>query len=191
MLKDLIIASHNKNKLKEYEGVFEPYGFRVHTAITLNIPEPEETGLTFEENAILKAKHAGHSSGMLALGDDGGVVIPALGGHPGLRSGRWAKEQGGFSQAFIALEKMLEGKSKEASFQIVLALYDPMVDTVRTFPGECKGHLTFPPRGYNGMGYDPILIPEGYTKTLGELGIEGKQRLSHRAKALELLKKVL
>lgn len=188
MLTELVIASHNPGKLKEYQGVFEPYGVRVYTTADFDISEPEETGTTFEENAILKAKHSAILSGKPALGDDGGVVIPALGGQPGLRSGRWAKELGGFDKAFIELEKLLDGKPKEASFQIVLAVYNPYTEAAQTFFGECRGHLVFPARGKSHLGYDPILIPEGYDKTMAELGLEGKSKISHRTKALEKLK---
>jgi len=185
--KHLVIASHNPGKLREYKGLFDKFGVEVASAGDLNLPEPEETGTTFQENAELKAKYVGDLTKSVSLGDDGGLVIPALGGHPGIKSARWAKEIGGFKQAHLALEKMLEGKSKDAYFHLVLALYDPDTEITQYFEGKCPGKLSFPARGDEGFGYDPIFIPEGYEQTFAELGVEVKKQVSHRARALKAL----
>lgn len=187
----LVLATHNPGKLQEYKGVFQPYGIEIFTAKDLNVPEPLETGSTFKENAELKARHASSYTGHVALSDDGGLCIPSLGGHPGLHSGRWAKKMGGFPQAHAKLEEMTQGKSREAFFQLVLALHDPRTDQIQFFEGKRAGRIDFPARGEAGFGYDPIFIPEGYDQTISELGMEVKRQISARAKALQALVKTV
>lgn len=187
----LVIASHNPGKLKEYKGLCEPYGVTVSSAGEWNLAEPEETGSTFQENALLKARYVAEHANTLSMGDDGGLVIPALDGHPGVQSARWAKEMGGFEKARLVLEDMLKDKSPAAYFQISLALYDPQTQQAQFFEGKCFGSLSFPARGEEGFGYDSIFMPQGYDQTFAQLGIEVKKKISHRAQAFSRLIKAL
>lgn len=185
--KRLVIATHNNGKLNEYRGVFEPYGVAVSSAGEWKLSEPDETGASFRENASIKACYAAVETNIPALGDDGGLVIPALDGHPGIRSSRWAEESGGFEKAHLLLEEMLANKSHEAYFEIALALHDPDTQQTKFFEGKCPGTLSFPARGKDGFGYDPIFVPKGHDKSFAQLGIEVKKKISHRARALSSL----
>lgn len=187
----LLIASHNAGKLQEYGRYFSALPVKVLSATDVQVPEPEETGTTFEENALLKAKHAADHSQILALGDDGGLVIDALEGFPGLRSGRWAKEVGGFEAAFKELEERLKGRPSKASFQCVVSLYCPKSKESKSFQGRVDGHLSFPPEGERLFGYDPIFVPEGHTRPLAALGLEVKMKISHRAHCMTQVRSFL
>ena len=194
-LPPLVIASHNKDKVREFEELFQVYTFKIVSAGELNLPEPEETGETFEDNADLKAAAAADASGFSALADDSGIVVPALDGAPGIYSARWAGESKDFSIAMGRIARELHQRGIEptgapAYFVCVLAYAIPG-GWVRTFRGEVHGTLTFPPRGEHGFGYDPIFVPNGYSQTFGEMDPEEKNRMSHRAIAFEALKKIL
>lgn len=178
----LVIASHNKGKIAEIEAMVSSLGIKVLSAVDLNVSEPEETGDTFAENATLKACHTAMHSGKAALADDSGLVIPALGGAPGIYSARWAGPKKDFSVAFARIQSELGDKSPIAYFTCVLALNLSDGNT-HIFEGRIDGTLHFPPRGDKGFGYDPVFIPNGYDKTFAEIDAIEKNRISHRARA--------
>jgi XTP/dITP diphosphohydrolase len=163
-----------------------PYRIETVGAAALGLPEPEETGSTFEANAELKARAAAEASGLPALADDSGLVVPALDGAPGIYSARWAGPTKDFRIAMERVQRELDAKDRSAYFVAVLALVWPDGE-IASFRGEVHGRLTWPPRGERGFGYDPIFIPEGYAETFGEIDPELKHRISHRARAFEKL----
>jgi XTP/dITP diphosphohydrolase len=190
-MKTLVVASHNKGKLREIEALLAPLGFALKSAAALGLPEPEETGLTFEDNAILKARAAADASGIAALADDSGLSVDALGGAPGIYSARWAGETKDFSVAMARVAReLIERRTSNfsAKFVCVLALASPDGKT-ETFRGEVEGRVVFPPRGTKGFGYDPIFIADGMSETFGEIDPTLKHAISHRAKAFEKLLK--
>jgi XTP/dITP diphosphohydrolase len=198
----LVIASHNEGKVREFRELLDPFGFAVQSAAELNLPEPEETGETFEENAELKARAASRASGLLALADDSGLVVPALDGAPGVYSARWAGETKDFNLAMERVSAELkecghQPTGMKAYFVCVLSLAYPidaatdMRGEVRTLRGEVHGTLSFPPRGGKGFGYDPIFIPDGYAQTFGQMNPDIKNRMSHRAVAFAQLTAIL
>jgi XTP/dITP diphosphohydrolase len=183
----LVIASHNPGKVREIEALMAPFGFVIVSAGTLGLAEPEETGATFEDNAVLKARGAARGSGLPALADDSGLVVPALGGDPGIYAARWAGPGKNFAVAMRRVEDGLAGKSdRRAHFVAVLALGWPD-GHVELFRGEVHGSLVWPPRGDKGFGYDPIFVPDGRDLTFGEMDQDEKHRISHRAEAFTKL----
>jgi len=187
MVSPLVVASHNAGKVREINELLAPLNITVHSAAELNLPEPEETGLTFEDNAALKARDAALGADMAALADDSGLVVPALNDAPGIYSARWAGEKKDFTAAMARIESELRAAGVEPSgaaayFVCVLALSDKQ-GNVQCFRGEVHGILTFPPRGSHGFGYDPIFVAEGYDVTFGEMEPNQKHAISHRAKA--------
>ena len=183
----LVIATHNKGKLAEIDELLQPFHIDVVGAGTVGLPEPEETGASFEANAGLKAHAAADGSGLPALADDSGLVVPALGGEPGIYSARWAGPRRDFSIAMRTVEDRLQGKSdRRAHFVAALALAWPD-GHAEGFRGEAHGVLIWPPRGTKGFGYDPMFLPDGYERTFGELDPAEKHRISHRADAFRKL----
>ena len=183
----LVIASHNPGKVVEITALLAPY--RVTTlgaAATLGLAEPEETGETFEANAALKAHAAAEATGLPALADDSGLVVPALDRAPGIYSARWAGPSRDFGMAMARVHNELAGKDRSAHFVSVLALVWPDGDAA-LFRGEVHGTLTWPPRGDNGFGYDPMFIPDGHDITFGEMAPEQKYAIDHRARAFAKL----
>ncbi len=183
----LVVASHNKGKVREIEELLAPFGFVVKGAAELGFAEPDETEPTFEGNAILKARAAADASGLISLADDSGLSVAALGGAPGIYSARWAGESKDFSFAMARVERELKEKRTtdlSAKFVCVLALASPNGET-ETFRGEVEGYLTFPPRGAKGFGYDPIFVANGMTETFAEIEPAVKHAMSHRAHAFE------
>jgi XTP/dITP diphosphohydrolase len=188
---NLVIASHNEGKVREFRDLLAPLGYCVVSAEELDLPEPEETGDTFEANAELKAIAAARASGMRALADDSGLAVPALNDAPGIYSARWAGPQKDFSAAMSRIARELHNAGIEpngAAAYFVCALSLALPDgTMHTLRGEVHGTLTFPSRGAHGFGYDPIFIPSGYSDTFAEMELAFKHRISHRAKAFEAL----
>ncbi|HWK44987.1 MAG TPA: RdgB/HAM1 family non-canonical purine NTP pyrophosphatase [Stellaceae bacterium] len=194
----LVLATHNKGKLREIAALMAPFQVRVTAAGDLGLPEPEETGTTFIENAVLKAQAAAGPTGLPALADDSGMVVPALDGAPGLYSARWAGPDKDFGFAMARVERELaerelagrEGATgstdRRAAFVSALALAWPD-GHVESFEGRIEGRLVFPPRGTLGFGYDPIFMPDGYDQTFGELDPAVKHRIGHRARAFNQL----
>jgi XTP/dITP diphosphohydrolase len=189
----LVIASHNPGKLSEIADLLAPFDFELKGAGELGLPEPEETGATFAENAILKARAAADASGLFALADDSGLAVTALGGAPGLYSARWAGVNKDFAVAMARVERELKEKNItdfSAKFVSVLTLARPKGET-EIFEGEVHGHLEFPPRGNRGFGYDPIFVMQGMNQTFGEIDPAHKHAISHRARAFAKLVKAL
>jgi XTP/dITP diphosphohydrolase len=179
----LVIATHNRGKLAEMETLLRPYDVAAISAGSLGLPEPEETGASFEANAELKARAAAESSRHPALADDSGLVVPALDGAPGIYSARWAGETKDFGAAMVRVERELQGKSDRRAYFVavlVLAWPDGHIEVAR---GEVHGSVVFPPRGTRGFGYDPIFLPEGQKETFGELDPLIRERVSHRSVA--------
>jgi XTP/dITP diphosphohydrolase len=189
----LVLASHNKGKLREIAELLAPFGLNVKSAGELGLPEPEETEPSFEGNALLKARAAADASGLPALSDDSGLCVTALDGAPGIHSARWAGERKDFAAAMARVEHELGDKKTRdysAKFVCALALAMPKGEH-EIFLGEVHGSLTFPPRGARGFGYDPIFIMDGMTKTFGEIDPYLKHSISHRAKAFAKFKQAL
>ena len=183
----LVLASHNQGKLREIAALMQPYGIETLSAAALGLPEPEETGATFEENAALKARAAAAASELPALADDSGLVVPALGGAPGIYSARWAGSGKDFRVAMEKVEARLLGKAdRRAFFVAVLTLAWPDGHS-ESFRGEVHGRLVWPPRGDKGFGYDPIFVADGESLTFGEMQPEKKHAMSHRAVAFAAL----
>ena len=182
----LLVASHNPGKLVEIRALLAAYPVAVVGAAELGLPEPDETGDTFEANAALKAHAAVAATGLPSLADDSGLVVPALGGAPGIYSARWAGPKKDFSSAMARVHRELGDKDPAAAFVSVLALVWPDGEEA-LFRGEIPGTLTWPPRGDNGFGYDPMFIPEGHTETFGELSHAVKYAIDHRARAFQKL----
>ena len=181
----LVVASHNPGKVREITDLLRPHGVVVRGAAELGLPEPEETGATFAENAALKAVAAAKASGLAALSDDSGLSITALGGAPGIFSARWAGPKRDFGFAMARVERELaQVADRSAKFVCALALAQPD-GSAEIFEGEVHGHLEFPPRGTKGFGYDPIFVAAGMSKTFGEIEPAQKHAISHRAKAFE------
>lgn len=182
----LVIASHNQGKVDEISGLLEPFAIAAVSAASLDIPEPEETGDSFEANAALKARAAAEASGLPALADDSGLVVPALGGAPGIYSSRWAGGAKDFRSAMERVHRELGDRDRSARFVAVLALAWPD-GGAELFRGEAAGTLLWPPRGERGFGYDPIFVPNGGIETFGEMEPAAKHKISHRARAFAKL----
>jgi XTP/dITP diphosphohydrolase len=191
----VVIATHNPGKLREMRELLAPYGIEAVSAGELGLPEPEETGNSFRENARIKAMAAATASAMPALADDSGLAVDALGGSPGIHSARWAGEDKNFTRAMQTIESMLMDRGADQPAQrkarFVSALCVAWPDGhVEEFEGIVEGTLVWPPRGQAGFGYDPMFLPDGHTRTFGEMTAEEKhglpprgRGLSHRARA--------
>jgi XTP/dITP diphosphohydrolase len=182
----LVIASHNQGKVEEISALLMPFAIAALSAASLGIPEPEETGDSFEANAALKARAAAEASGLAALADDSGLVVPALGGAPGIYSARWAGPTKDFRVAMERVHHELGEQDRSAFFVAVLALAWPDGD-LDLFRGEVAGALVWPPRGQRGFGYDPIFVPAGGEATFGEIEPAAKHLISHRTRAFAKL----
>jgi XTP/dITP diphosphohydrolase len=182
----LVIASHNPGKIEEIAALLAPFAVETIAAGSLGIPEPEETGDSFEANAALKATAAAEASRLPAIADDSGLVVPALGGAPGIYSARWAGLSKDFGAAMERIHREIGNQDRSANFVAVLALAWPGGRT-ELFRGEVQGSLTWPPRGNRGFGYDPMFTPLGRNLTFGEIDPEEKHRISHRARAFAKL----
>ena len=195
----LIIATHNPGKLKEMRELLALYGVEAVSAGELHLPEPDETGTTFRENARIKAEAAAQASGVPAFADDSGLAVDALDGAPGIHSARWAGPGKDFRHAMEKVEGMLRerdcftAEQRRAHFVSALCVAWPD-GHLEEFEARVDGTLVWPPRGARGFGYDPMFMPEGLERTFGELTSEEKhglppkgQGLSHRARAFLLL----
>jgi XTP/dITP diphosphohydrolase len=193
----LVIATHNAGKLREIGALLEPYGVKCISAGALGLPEPAETGTTFVENALIKARAAAEASQLPALADDSGLSVAALGGRPGVYTADWAERQWfegepgrDWYMAMGKVEGLLSqiGPQVDRScwFSCVLAIAWPD-GTSAVYEGRAEGSYTWPPRGTMGFGYDPVFIPTGREQTFAELDPEEKHRISHRADAFAKL----
>ncbi|GIO21763.1 XTP/dITP diphosphatase [Oceanobacillus sp. J11TS1] len=192
-MKKIIIATKNKGKVKEFRSFFADHQIEVISLLDLEeeIPDIEETGETFEENAALKAEQISNRFHQPVLADDSGLIIDGLDGRPGLYSARYAGEPTN-DQANIdkVLEEMkdIPDEDRAARFICVLAIARPGEETVFV-KGYCEGHIQKEQTGENGFGYDPIFVPEGYSKTMAELSPSEKNEISHRKQAMKQLEK--
>ena len=183
----LVVASHNAGKVREIRDLLAPFNAEVVSAGELGLPEPEETGLTFIANAELKALSASLGANVIALADDSGRAVDGLNGAPGSYSARWAGPTKDFGLAMKKIENAL-GQNPDRNAQFICALSLAWPDGhCDTFEGKVAGKLTFPPRGSEGFGYDPIFIPEGFDITFGEMDPGKKHEMSHRADAFRQL----
>lgn len=185
----IVIASHNAGKVGEIAELLSPLGILVQSAAELQLDEPEETGGTFTENALIKSQAAMQVAHIPALADDSGLVVPALGGAPGIYSARWGGPEKDFGLAMRKVEdecKKVEVVEPEAYFICVLALSRPELPDV-VFEGRVHGKLVFPPKGDKGFGYDPIFVPKGYDQSFAEISSAEKQKISHRSDAFNQL----
>jgi XTP/dITP diphosphohydrolase len=185
----VVIATHNQGKARELAELFAPIGIDTVSAGAVGLPEPEETGASFADNAKIKAVAASTASGMLAVADDSGLEVAALGGAPGIHSARWSGPTRDFRLAMERVNRELEASGstdRSARFVCALALGQPSgVTMVRI--GKINGTIVWPPRGDRGFGYDPIFVPDGYTETFGEMDPVFKNDMSHRMRAFEKL----
>lgn len=187
----IVLATHNPGKLAEFQRMFDHAGVTFVGAGDLDLPEPEETGETFTENALIKARAACAASGLPALADDSGLSLAALGGDPGVYSARWAGPSKDFGKAMSKIQALLEDKAdgdRRAAFICVLALVFPDGRT-HVFEGRVDGDYVWPPRGDQGFGYDPAFQPDGYDCTFAEMTADEKAALSHRGRAVQALLK--
>ena len=193
----LVIATHNAGKLREISALLAPFGLECVSAGDLGLPEPDETGTSFAENALIKARAAADAAQLPALADDSGLCVAALAGRPGVYTADWAERQA-FEGApgrdwFMAMGKV-EGLlceqgpdvDRSAYFACTLALAWPTGESV-VYEGRVQGHLTWPPRGKLGFGYDPVFVPVGHAQTFAEIDPAQKHAISHRADAFAKL----
>lgn len=185
----LVIATHNKGKLREINELVAPYGFTALSAGELGLPEPVEDGTTYIENARIKALAAATASGKPALADDSGISVDALHGAPGIFSARWAAEKDfGIAMERVEEELRWRGALSEPKAHFVSALTIAWPDGhMEDFEGTVHGTLTFPARGDKGFGYDPIFVADGKSNTFGEMDPTEKNLMSHRADAFKQL----
>jgi len=193
----LVIASHNAGKVREITTLLGPYGMQPLSAGELGLPEPEETGTTFAENARLKALASATGAGLPALADDSGLEVAALGGRPGVYTADWAERQSfegppgrDWYMAMGKVEGLLAEQGlqvdRRAAFVCTLCLAWPDGETA-LFEGRAEGSLTWPPRGTMGFGYDPVFVPAGQSLSFAEMDPAAKHAISHRADAFRKL----
>ena len=186
----LLVATHNKGKLEEMTHLLEPFGVKVVGAAAMDLPEPEETEDTFVGNARIKAHAAAQATGLPALSDDSGITIDALNGAPGVYTADWAETGQGrdFFMAMTRAHTELEAKDaphpRLAQFRSTLVLAWPDGHD-EVFEGIAPGHLTWPIRGKDGFGYDPMFVPEGHDVTFAEMDRWEKNKISHRGRAVQ------
>jgi len=192
----LLIATHNKGKLEEFRELLGPHGVEVVSAGELKLPEPEETEDSFIGNARIKAKSAMAATGIITLADDSGLSVNALDGAPGVYTADWAGPSRDWMMAMRTVEEKLQAagattpEKRSAQFNCTLIVLWPDGEE-RIYVGKAPGHLTWPPVGAFGHGYDPVFVPEGSKLSFAQMSHEEKNRISHRARALELLLKDL
>jgi XTP/dITP diphosphohydrolase len=192
----IVVASHNRGKLEEIAALIAPFGFEAKSAADYGLPEPAETGTTFEQNAYAKAFAAASATGLPALSDDSGLCVDALGGEPGVYTADWAEKPDGTGRDFMmAMERTeaalaaagaSEPRLRKGRFVSVLCMAWPD-GHAEYFRGEVEGTLVWPPRGMKGHGYDPVFMPDGHGRTFGEMDAAEKNGvgapLSHRARS--------
>ena len=199
--KKIVVASHNAGKLREFADLMAPFGFEAKSAKDYGLPEPDETGSTFEENAYIKALAAAKATGLPALSDDSGLCVDALDGAPGVYTANWAEKADGSRDFGMAMQRTevalhevgaASPAQRKGRFVAVICLAFPDGDA-EYYRGEAEGTLVWPPRGELGFGYDPVFLPDGFEKTFGEMTAQEKHgwkpgqatALSHRARAFQ------
>ena len=198
----IVVASHNAGKLAEFADLLGPFGLEAKSAKEFGLPEPEETGRTFEQNAYIKAHAAAAATGLPAMSDDSGLVVDALGGQPGVYTADWATKPDGSRDFMMAMQRTEDALQKADAadpaqrtgrFVAVICLCFPDGEA-EYYRGEAEGTLVWPPRGDSGFGYDPVFLPRGHERTFGEMTAEEKHgwkpgmetATSHRARAFKL-----
>ncbi len=194
----LVIATHNPGKLAEIAALMAPLGIECVSAEELGLPEPEEIGNSFVDNAELKARQAADLSGYPALADDSGLAVDSLHGRPGIFSARWAEDETGNRDWLRAMKRVRDeveaagpDAGHDAHFACALSLAWPNDGQAESFEGRVDGTLVWPPRGDKGFGYDPMFKPVGFEQTFGEMEAGVKHRISHRADAFAKLVQAL
>jgi len=199
--KRIVVASHNAGKLAEFADLLAPFGLEAKSAKEFGLPEPEETGTTFEQNAYIKAHAAAVATGLPAMSDDSGLVVDALDGAPGVYTADWATKPDGSRDFMMAMQRTEDALRKAGAtepaqrtgrFVAVICLCFPDGEA-EYFRGEAEGTLVWPPRGTSGFGYDPVFLPTGHARTFGEMTAEEKHgwkpgmatATSHRARAFK------
>ncbi|KAA6454572.1 XTP/dITP diphosphatase [Bacillus atrophaeus] len=194
IMKEAIIATHNPGKVKEFKDILAPKGYDVKSLADIGfLEEIEETGHTFEENAVLKAEAVAKAVNKMVIADDSGLSVDNLGGSPGVYSARYAGEQKDDTANINKVLQELKGIEKEqrtARFRCALAVSIPGEET-KTVEGHVEGYIAEEPKGENGFGYDPIFIVKDKDKTMAELTSDEKNKISHRANALKKLSQLL
>lgn len=187
--RTLLVATHNKGKLKELREFLADLPLTIFDLDSFPFVEPiAETGETFAENSTLKASGYAKQTGLLTLADDSGLEVDALDGAPGVLSARYGGPGASDSDRTSKLLAELSGtpeESRTARFVSVIAIADKDGQILNLSEGKCQGRIAYGPHGSHGFGYDPIFIPDGFKDTFGELGVEVKNRISHRARALD------
>lgn len=189
----LLVATKNRGKVEELRRIFAGLDVELVGADELALDDVEETGETFEANALLKARAYAHASGLMALADDSGLEVDALGGAPGVHSARYAGDGGAEANVrkLLAALAHVEDARRTARFRCVLALVDPtgpLGQGALLAEGACEGRIARAPRGSGGFGYDPIFVPEGMSVTMAEISEAEKDRISHRGRASEVMR---
>lgn len=192
-MKKIFVATKNEGKVKEIRSYLAPMGYEIFSLIDVpEFPEIEETGSTFEDNALIKAKALFDLVKIPVMADDSGLEVDLLNSRPGVYSARFSGDDATDERNNSKLLEELGDSGlneRTAIFRCVIALYDGL--SVRYFEGTCEGNIAFQFKGTNGFGYDPLFVPRGYTQTFAELDVEIKNRISHRGKALQSLVKYL
>ena len=189
MTRPLVLASHNRGKLAEFDRLLAPLGFAIQTQAALNITEAEEPYATFVENALAKARHAARESGLPALADDSGICVPSLGGAPGVLSARYAGEPKSDAANNAKLVADLQAHEDKSAYYYCVLVYLRHADDPQPViaDGRWHGNIIDQPRGQGGFGYDPHFWLPSLNKTAAELTAEEKNQVSHRAQALRIL----
>ncbi len=191
--QEILIATNNRGKFSEISDLLKSINITAIPTFDFNIAEPEETGLTFEANSLLKAKYYAKETGLFSLADDSGLCVAAMKGAPGIYSARFAKNAAGQNDFTFAFQKIADeivkndAQNFRAHFICNLSLFDPKTDFEISFEGRADGNLIFPPRGNKGFGYDPIFIKDGMNQTFGEIDPVLKDQISHRGEAFKKL----
>lgn len=191
----VVAATQNKHKIREIETITREFGMNVISREEAGVPNIDilEDGETFEENSEKKAREIMKLCGKITIADDSGLMVDALDGAPGVISARFAGEDGNDqknNEKLLRLMADVKLEDRTAKFVSVITMVWPDGSKV-VARGECKGHMIFNPRGTGGFGYDPLFVPDGFDQTFAELSSEEKNKISHRAKALENLRKIL
>ena len=192
---NMIAATQNPHKIKEIDAITKSFGLTVigRSAAGVEEFEIEEDGATFEENSLIKAMRIHKETGAVTIADDSGIEVDALDGKPGIHSARFAGDEGNDKRNNQKLLSLLEGLPRErrtGRFVSVITVVFSEED-ILVARGECEGHILTEEKGTGGFGYDPLFVPEGYEKSFGEMGVDVKNQISHRAKALQELSRQL
>ena len=189
-MKNIMIATGNSNKVREYREMLEPLGYKVHDLSEIEHKEAEETGTTFAENALIKAENVYRQSGMMTIADDSGLSITALNGEPGIYSARYLEGHDYDYKNATLIKRLENAEDRSAWFTCAIAFIDHLGES-HVFEGIMRGTIAYKPAGTNGFGYDPIFLVNGGDRTSAEMSPEEKNAVSHRGQATRMLLKYL